>query len=78
MFTSSKLDQMPNTVRADGGKKDAWKQGQEDLGEYFQTQLFLAGLHNIPQCELMKTNKDTWAEVYEATIKFVSPCKITS
>jgi hypothetical protein len=56
---SSKPNKMSNTVSTDNGKKEAWLQTKEILGEYFQMQLFIAGLHDNLCRELMKANKDT-------------------
>ncbi len=61
---SGKPNKMPNNI----SKKEAWLQTKEILGEYFQMQLFIAGLHDNLCRELMKANKDTSPEVYEAAL----------
>jgi hypothetical protein len=46
MFMSSKSDDMPQAVGADNEQKNFWKDAEVTLGQFFQTQLFNAGLHD--------------------------------
>jgi hypothetical protein len=49
-----------DAIWSSDSKKDARKHGQDDLRDYFKTQLFIARLHHTLRLELMKNRKDTW------------------
>ncbi len=61
---NNKPDQIPDANKNDNRKKDAWTQGHKDLGDYLQSRL-----HYNLERELLKANKETWAEVYEITLE---------
>jgi hypothetical protein len=60
---SGQPNNIPNTNNDARGR---WDTGaMEDLSEYFQTHLFIAGLKDNLCPEVMKTGKTFWAEVYK-------------
>jgi len=56
---TGKPDRITDAIRNNDTTKDTWNQGQEDQGEYFQMQLFIARLKNNLCHELMTAKKDT-------------------
>jgi hypothetical protein len=53
-FMSSKSDKKTTAIQADNGQRKIWKDLKVTLGQFFQTQLFIAGLHEPIRKEVMK------------------------
>ncbi len=60
------IDEIPKEISKNANAKAAWIVNQKKLAQFFQTQLFIAGLCITSSHKVMKTSKTTWKDAYHA------------